>query len=465
MARIRQPAAEHQHKIAIIEDDAALRGSLARLYRREGHMVATAGDVDEARLLLRSWRPHLILADYYLEQSTSAEVLRELRDYDELAQVLLVTGYATDRPARQLLRELDIQGYHDKADGPDRLLVLSDAALEHYRAVSRLARKRAYLTHIVDCSAEIMALQPPEELLRRALRNAVGLLNAADGPGAASNSGLFVFGDPAVEAIAVRAGVGRFEFTRALRDLTAAEIAAVRAGLAADQPTGQAGFACIPLQIRDGERGCMLIDAESLPDELIVPCQLYARHVAQSLENVVLYQRATVDALTGLANRGHAERRLDEILRLASRTGTETAVMIADIDYFKQVNDSRGHAAGDQAIRRVADTALRLFRSSDVVARWGGEELVVVLPATGRDGAAVAAEKLRAGIEETVVDFAGTSFGVTVSIGYAVAQPGDGHGLGLVGRADRALYAAKRRGRNCVEGDQEVVHVENRAAC
>jgi diguanylate cyclase (GGDEF)-like protein len=127
------------------------------------------------------------------------------------------------------------------------------------------------------------------------------------------------------------------------------------------------------------------------------------------------------------------------------RHGGEAALLLLDIDRFKDYNDTWGHLAGDDAIRHVARVLRSECRREDWIARYGGEEFGVLLPEIGRDKALAAAERLRARIGRADTDFAG----LTVSIGVAPFDPGLVDGEEWVLRADKALYAAKRAGRNC----------------
>lgn len=161
---------------------------------------------------------------------------------------------------------------------------------------------------------------------------------------------------------------------------------------------------------------------------------------------------AVTDDLTGLRNRRHAQHRLEEEAARAVRTGHPLSVALFDLDHFKQVNDRFGHAAGDAVLRAVAAAALRVCRVSDVVARFGGEEFLLVLPETGADGAATIAERLRRALEAMRVAHEGREVAVTASFGLATAVPGPG-GIdtgALIKAADRALYRAKAEGRNRV---------------
>jgi two-component system cell cycle response regulator len=161
---------------------------------------------------------------------------------------------------------------------------------------------------------------------------------------------------------------------------------------------------------------------------------------------------ALTDELTGLYNRRYVVAHLEELIaRINNDDTTDTALMMFDVDHFKAVNDQFGHPGGDDALRQLADRALRGVRSIDLVARLGGEEFVVVMPETTLPAAMSVAERLRGAVaaEPFVIHGAGQHQPITISIGVAVAQPGDTVDT-LLQRADDALYQAKNSGRNKV---------------
>jgi diguanylate cyclase (GGDEF)-like protein len=209
----------------------------------------------------------------------------------------------------------------------------------------------------------------------------------------------------------------------------------------------------------------MLVDANVLPAEAIEACQIFADQVVQALENVLLYERATVDHLTRVYNRAHGLQRLEEILRLASRTGDTTSVVFLDVDHFKGLNDTHGHAAGDIVLRRVAQALEKECRSSDVISRHGGEEFMVVLPATDLTGAWAVAEKLRGRIEALAVHFEGAVLPVTISGGVTEVSAGEIDLEAPLARADAALYQSKRCGRNRITSFEEMDNGRLRQVC
>jgi diguanylate cyclase (GGDEF)-like protein len=155
------------------------------------------------------------------------------------------------------------------------------------------------------------------------------------------------------------------------------------------------------------------------------------------------------DGLTGIYNRRHMERRIGEELERRRRTGSALSLAMIDIDLFKRVNDEFGHDCGDFVLREIVKDVAAAVRAHDILARWGGEEFIILLPATGGEQAARLAERIRQRIEERRYRYGGESLSLTVTIGLAVARPDDVPGE-LVKRADLALYGGKRGGRNRV---------------
>ena len=171
--------------------------------------------------------------------------------------------------------------------------------------------------------------------------------------------------------------------------------------------------------------------------------------LAQALEQI--RQLATHDDLTGLLNRRAMLDRMQLEQRRSLRSGSPLLIAQLDIDHFKVVNDTHGHAAGDLVLQSFADTVRRNVRDTDVLARWGGEEFVLLLCDTPAADAVTLMERLRQAVQAMQVPVAqgGQPITVTVSIGLARHAPADPL-AGTLERADRALYAAKAGGRNRV---------------
>ena len=163
-------------------------------------------------------------------------------------------------------------------------------------------------------------------------------------------------------------------------------------------------------------------------------------------------EMAITDQLTGLHNRRYMSRHLDTLIASAERAERPIAFLIMDIDHFKAVNDTYGHDSGDEVLREFASRISANVRGIDLACRYGGEEFVVVMPDTDVDFAATVAERLRRSVES--VPFAISrephNLNITISIGIAASEESGDTADALLHRADKALYRAKREGRNRV---------------
>jgi diguanylate cyclase (GGDEF)-like protein len=168
-----------------------------------------------------------------------------------------------------------------------------------------------------------------------------------------------------------------------------------------------------------------------------------------------LLDLGTRDPLTGLANRGAILSDLQTRFSLSRRHDRPLSLIMCDLDYFKAVNDTHGHGAGDMVLAAFGETVRKILRITDMAGRIGGEEFLLVLPESERHGAALLAERLRSEIEKNYIPLQDGTIAVTCSFGVAECRATDLDAGALMGRVDLALYSAKRTGRNKVVTDQE----------
>jgi diguanylate cyclase (GGDEF)-like protein len=217
----------------------------------------------------------------------------------------------------------------------------------------------------------------------------------------------------------------------------------------------------VPLQAAELNFGRLILYGDRFEDEERMTAVSLASHAVVALDNARLHRiverQALIDGLTGLANRRQAEETLAAELARLERFGGPLAVVVADLDWFKDVNDRYGHPAGDGVLREFAALLEETVRDVDLAARWGGEEFMLILPGTDLEGGARVAERVRAALAARIVlSPVGTPIPITASFGVAATPPAT-TAAELFAAADAALYEAKRNGKNRVETAPETV--------
>jgi diguanylate cyclase (GGDEF)-like protein len=241
--------------------------------------------------------------------------------------------------------------------------------------------------------------------------------------------------------------------TRRIDDLSADPDIASRGGA-----HGMRSWLGVPLYMYGGSEGVIAVQS-SHPRAFRADHQRLleslALQIAAALQNAHLYELAMVDGLTGLFMRRYFDARIEEEIERSKRYGTAFSVVMVDVDDFKHLNDTHGHLIGDRVLRGIANVVKSQMRGVDTAARYGGEELALILPRTEMVSAYNVGERIRAAIAElriTTDTDASQSLRVTASFGiasYPESKARDGEDL--VRRADRALYRAKKTGKNRVE--------------
>ena len=214
----------------------------------------------------------------------------------------------------------------------------------------------------------------------------------------------------------------------------------------------------LPLKVAGSSFGCLAIAKDKdmrLGKDQVASLNAAANHLALALRNAMLFRdvktKADHDGLTRIHNRQSFDERLTDELKRHQRYHHTLSLLLFDLDYFKSINDTYGHQAGDMVLKDVGIILDESCRETDFAARFGGEEFVVILPQTTEDQSWVLAERLRRKIERKVFQYADKTFQVTASIGVATVMPGSlDKRDDLIRKADQALYMAKSGGRNMV---------------
>lgn len=222
-------------------------------------------------------------------------------------------------------------------------------------------------------------------------------------------------------------------------------------------------FMCVPLSLKSRKFGLTLIEHRNnntFNTENLRLLTTLGKQVSMAIENAELYanlqEMATVDGLTGVYNRVYFHEKFEAEFKMAEEKGYNLSLVILDIDFFKIFNDTYGHLFGDVVLKEVAQTVKNNLRGTDTIARFGGEEFVLILPRTSIQQAHEKVEFLRTKIAGNVIKDNLISASVTASFGIACYPETSSNQVGLIRDADNALYKAKENGRNCIMISQKI---------
>jgi diguanylate cyclase (GGDEF)-like protein len=475
MARKYRVKGSSGYTIVLADDDPDYLEATRLLLESEGHEVYCARNGEEALALLRANRAHLLLLDYFMPGMTGEDVVVALRAFDPHIQVILQTGYASEHPPREMLRRLDIQGYYDKSEGPDRLLLWTDAGLKAAAAVLRLYQSRQSLRFILDVTPSMHKIQPIADLAGALLAQLGSLLRAGDAFLAARPPGEAVRLPPAEAEgcvailqddsdLVLCAASGSFTPGRTLvESLAPEELEALTAALERGEPAFGPASTILPLRVGELTVGVIFARAGAASPPDVELLKIFGNQATVAMQNTQLYEMAALDPLTGVYARRFLERWILREIRAAFRSRQPLSMLLLDLDDLKGINDSAGHLAGDQALAAMGKALRQATRDTDVVARYGGDEFVVLLPQTAADDAEMVGQRiLQVLVDRPVASPQGglslrSSAGVSVLPAHTFSPDDLRHPFpqgyfqavaqNLIREADAALYHAKRQGR------------------
>jgi len=441
--------------VLMVDDDPSVH-AITRLvldnfvYAGREITMLSAHSAQEARaLLLADSDVAVILLDVVLETRTAGlDLVRWIRETldNQDTRIVLRTGQPDQAPEQDVILRYDINDYRAKTEMTETRLVTSlVAALRSFERIRTVARHRDRLADLNRTLEErvaqrTQALRDSERRLRSILDAPmlpIVILTLTDGRVLFANDsantvlGLFESGDDdaiwcdTADRERLFDGLGRH---------------------------GRAGDFDAQVQAQDGRRYWAMISAitmtfDDVPAALLAFSDISGRKAMEE----ELKRLATTDPLTGIGNRRNLMDQGERELRRARRYASPLSLLMLDIDHFKRVNDTHGHAIGDQALKAMVRTCLKQLREIDVLCRFGGEEFVALLPETSLADAAVVAERLRRTVAGIAVPLpSGGTASFTISLGVTAPRPEDSTLGDVLERADAALYAAKRGGRDRV---------------
>jgi two-component system cell cycle response regulator len=452
-------------RVLVVDDVAANVKLLEARLSAEYFDVVTAMSGKEALAICERAECDLVLLDVMMPDMDGFEVCRRLKKNPATHHIPVVMVTALDQPADRV-RGLDA-GADDFLTKPIAELAL----IARVRSLARLKMVTDELRMRVLTSHEIGIESPEREAVADTGCNGRVLI-VDDRPGSYErvaamlanehkvevetdpNQALFHAADGNYDLMIVSLGLENFDALRLCSQIRSLDRTRNLPILAITDPDNDARMVR-GLEIGVNDFLLRPIDKNELLAR--ARSQVRKRRYTERLrDNVQMsIEMAITDALTGLFNRRYMESHLGTLIEQAASRGKPLSTLVIDIDYFKSVNDSHGHEAGDDVLRDFALRIKRSIRGIDLACRYGGEEFVIVMPETDMAVAAMVAERLRRRIaaEPFAIAQGARHIPVTISIGIAGLRGRDDNAASLLKRADQALYRAKRDGRNRVVPD------------
>lgn len=481
-------------RLLLADDSLTILEVVGSFLRQQGFDVITASDGVEAAIKASTLKPDLILLDVIMPKMNGYQVCRLLKNQPATAHIPIIILTSKDQPREKFW------GYQTGADeyvtkGFDQTPLL-EAVRRHLPNGDEVAATADCHENLVEDEFDILARSNDlldAKLFEATIINEIGKLASSLRTLEETASALFAllanltgyeagllafsYGEQGVILSKVYPGVGK-DYLDQFRHY-------LEARLKKEHPTSipPGGFTLEILdRVKTGivpEIGEKIFDPGrveavflrskgkvigmlAIAVERITPAksdreimELFANHGTMVLENAWLYEQvrrlSIMDSLTKVYNRRYIEERIREEINLSQRHKTNLSLIMLDVDFFKKINDTYGHQAGDDVLKHLMVVCRGVTRATDILGRYGGEEFIVVLPETNMQGAQIVAERLRAAVANNPFPTCAGRIPVTVSLGLAsIPSRFIDSAESFIKAADLALYRAKRTGRNRV---------------
>jgi diguanylate cyclase (GGDEF)-like protein len=449
-------------KILIVEDDAFFREIFSDILNEEGYQVETASSGSEALRLLEKGSYQLVVTDMVLQDISGLDILSRAKQMDSATDVIVVTGYGNMESAIYALKN-GARDYlvkpisHDEFKHVVRLSMEQRRLLDENQGLKDQIRLFQTCQTIANCIEveRILALVLDATLKEAGADKGFSCLRDAERE-------VFLIEAKGLSAEAAERINEQLKATFNWEEETFSEPCTVQI----ERADGITDCLLLPLCQKSSLQGVVVLLDETGSgfqyDLNLANLHFIMEQSALALENAGRYSVAkdllNIDELTGLYNYRYLEIALEREVRRAERYGLSMSIIFLDVDMLKSVNDRYGHLVGSRVLKEVAAVIKKSVREVDIVIRYGGDEYTIILIETGRQGAAVVAERIRRTIADTALFLDDNlSVKLTASLGFACYPEDSQSKLELLEMADRAMYHGKGKGKNIVSHISESI--------
>jgi diguanylate cyclase (GGDEF)-like protein len=449
-------------KILIVEDDAFFREIFSDILNEEGYQVETASSGNEALKMLESSSYQLIVTDMILQDISGLDILSRAKQMDSDIDVIVVTGYGNMESAIYALKN-GARDYLVKPISHDEFKHVVRLSMEQRRLLDENQGLKDQIRLFQTCQTIANCIEI-ERILFLVLEATMKESGAGKGFSCLRDAEREVFlieakGLPVDDAEKIN-DLLKFSFN--WEEEAFIEPFTVKIELS----SGLTDLLLLPLNHKSSLQGVVVLfdetDSGFQYKMNLGNIRFIMEQSALALDNAGRYSVAkellNIDELTGLYNYRYLEIALEREVRRAERYGLNMAIIFLDVDMLKAVNDRYGHLVGSRVLKEVAAVIKKSVREVDIVIRYGGDEYTIILIETGRQGAAVVAERIRRTIADTALFIdENLSVNLTASLGFACYPEDSNSKLELLEMADRAMYHGKERGKNIVSHISESI--------
>ena len=454
------PELSLSENILIVEDDAFFREIFSGILKEDGYQVETASSGNEALAMLAKKSYQLVVTDMMLQDISGLDILSRAKQMDSDIEVIVVTGYGNMESAIYALKN-GARDYlvkpisHDEFKHVVRLTMEQRRMLDENQNLKeqiRLFQTSQTIANCIDIDRiqlfvlEATIKETGTERGFTCLRDASRELFLMETKGISREDA-----ESINEALKLVYDWEKESFTDPLR---------VQLTLPAEPAGGKTELILLPINNKTELQGIVVLLGSSTNTAPIPPLKLgnirfLIEQSALAIENAGRYamvkEMLNIDELTGLYNYRYLEIALERELRRSERFGLSLAIIFLDVDMLKVVNDTYGHLIGSRVLKEVGAVLKKAVREVDIVIRYGGDEYTIILVETGRQGAAIVAERMRKTLEtHPFVLGENLEVKLTACLGFACYPEDSKSKLELLEMADRAMYHGKASGRNMV---------------